>query len=160
MNLRIISGGQTGVDRAALDFAILADIEHGGYCPKGRKSEDGTIPDRYLLTEVSSASYPVRTKRNILASDATVVFVGPKFSKGTQLTIRLCRENQKFHIEIQPGDEDARIIQLFQQLHDRGATIINVAGPRLSSWQQGPPFVLQTLPVLLQVYRGAAAVTT
>ena len=69
---KIISGGQTGADRAGLDFAIQAGLEHGGYVPKGRKAEDGRIDDRYQLIELSSSSYVDRTKRNVEESDGTI----------------------------------------------------------------------------------------
>jgi hypothetical protein len=62
---KVISGGQTGADRAGLDFAIETDLEHGGYVPRGRKAEDGRIDDRYNLFELSTSSYPARTRRNI-----------------------------------------------------------------------------------------------
>src|SRR5262249_57051294 len=71
---KIISGGQTGADRAGLDFAIEAGLEHGGYVPKGRKAEDGRIDDRYQLVELLSSSYVARTKRKVEESDGTVIF--------------------------------------------------------------------------------------
>jgi len=84
---RIISGGQTGADRAGLDFAIHVGLEHGGYVPKGRKAEDGKIAERYNLVELSTTSYPARTKRNIEESDGTVIFSLERLlSGGTKLT--------------------------------------------------------------------------
>jgi hypothetical protein len=71
---KIISGGQTGADRAALDFAIYHDIRHGGWCPKGRLAEDGMIERRYELQETSSKSYPQRTEKNVRDSDGTAIF--------------------------------------------------------------------------------------
>ena len=71
---KIISGGQTGVDRAALDFAIEHDIPYGGWCPKGRKAEDGPIGSRYLLKETPTSTYPQRTEWNVRDSDGTVIF--------------------------------------------------------------------------------------
>jgi len=70
----IISGGQTGADRGALDFAIARGLPHAGFCPKGRKAEGGPIPARYRLTETGSADYPDRTRRNVEAADATTIF--------------------------------------------------------------------------------------
>jgi hypothetical protein len=70
---RIISGGQSGADRAGLDFAIEAGLAHGGYVPKGRKAEDGRIDEKYRLTELATNSYPERTKRNVRESDGTVI---------------------------------------------------------------------------------------
>jgi hypothetical protein len=72
--LKIISGGQTGADRAALDFAIKHRISHGGWCPKGRRSEDGTIPSQYQLQETPSTNYLQRTEWNVRDSDGTVIF--------------------------------------------------------------------------------------
>ena len=71
---KIISGGQTGTDRAGLDFALETGLEHGGYVPSGRKAEDGRIDERYNLIELSTNSYPARTRRNIEESDGTVIF--------------------------------------------------------------------------------------
>ena len=70
--LKIISGGQAGADRAALDLAIESGLEHGGWCPRGRKAEDGPIPARYRLAETESANYRARTVRNVV-SDATLI---------------------------------------------------------------------------------------
>src|SRR5271165_4401913 len=84
---KIISGGQTGADRAGLDFAIEKGLEHGGYVPKGRKAEDGRIDDRYNLVELSTSSYPARTRKNIEESDGTVIFSLERLlSGGTKLT--------------------------------------------------------------------------
>ena len=84
---KIISGGQTGADRAGLDFAIEVALEHGGFVPRGRKAEDGKIPEHYHLTELSSISYAVRTKRNVREGDGTVVFnLDPILTGGSALT--------------------------------------------------------------------------
>src|ERR1700676_1971915 len=84
---KIISGGQTGADRAGLDFAIETGLEHGGYVPRGRKAEDGRIDDRYNMVELSTTSYPARTRRNIKESDGTVIFSLERLlSGGTKLT--------------------------------------------------------------------------
>lgn len=72
--LKILSGGQTGADRAALDWALAHGIPHGGWCPKGRLAEDGTIPLRYLLHETETADYKERTAKNVLYSHGTVIF--------------------------------------------------------------------------------------
>lgn len=71
---KLLSGAQTGADRAALDWAIFRDVPHGGWCPKGRKAEDGKIPPQYQLTETPSASYLQRTEWNVRDSDGTVIF--------------------------------------------------------------------------------------
>ena len=84
---QIISGGQTGADRAGLDFAIETGLQHGGYVPRGRKAEDGRIDERYNLVELSTSSYPARTRKNIEESDGTVIFsLERRLSGGTKLT--------------------------------------------------------------------------
>jgi len=85
---KIISGGQTGADRAALDFAIGFDIPHGGWIPKGRKTEDGVLPDKYKLKEMPTASYPKRTEKNVLDSDGTLILSHGKLTGGSALTVR------------------------------------------------------------------------
>ena len=93
---KVISGGQAGADRAGLDFAIEADLEHGGYLPKGRKAEDGRIDERYQLVELPSASYPVRTKRNVRESDGTAIFsLQAELSGGSALTLSYARSVKK-----------------------------------------------------------------
>jgi predicted Rossmann-fold nucleotide-binding protein len=90
---KIISGGQTGADRAGLDFAIEAGLEHGGYVPRGRKAEDGRIDDRYNLIELSTGSYPARTRRNIEKSDGTVIFsLERTLSGGNQADSGTCQQ--------------------------------------------------------------------
>lgn len=86
---RIVSGGQTGVDRAGLDVAIALHIPHGGWCPKGRKAEDGTIPGSYRLRETPAAEYQQRTEWNVRDSDATLILTRGEPTGGTALTIRL-----------------------------------------------------------------------
>ena len=86
MITKIISGGQTRADQAALDFAIEHDIPHGGWIPKGRKTETGILPDKYKLDEMPTASYPKRTERNILDSDGTLIFSRGKLTGGPAVT--------------------------------------------------------------------------
>ncbi|XZE45891.1 putative molybdenum carrier protein [Pirellulaceae bacterium SH467] len=92
---RVISGGQTGVDRAALDAAIAAGIDHGGWCPKGRISEEGPIPCIYRLEELPTMDYSERTRQNVIASDGTLILGPPRLSGGSLLTLRIARELKK-----------------------------------------------------------------
>src|SRR3954465_11888189 len=95
-NISIISGGQTGADRAALDFAIAHGLPHGGWCPRGRRAEDGAIPPQYLLEETTQTHYAQRTRRNIRESDATLIFsIRPVVKGGTRLTMELARHLEK-----------------------------------------------------------------
>ncbi|HSR12366.1 MAG TPA: putative molybdenum carrier protein, partial [Thermodesulfobacteriota bacterium] len=95
---KIISGGQTGVDRAALDVALELGIPAGGWCPKGRRAEDGRIPDYYPLQEASSPEYPVRTQLNVEDSDGTLILYRNSPAGGTALTIRLAKRLKKPHL--------------------------------------------------------------
>src|SRR4051794_16307480 len=92
---KIISGGQTGVDRAALDVALELDLPCGGWCPRGRRSEDGAIPDRYPLSETPSEEYPERTEWNVRDSDGTLILTRGTPDRGTALTQRLANRHRK-----------------------------------------------------------------
>lgn len=127
--LKVISGGQTGVDRAALDVALTLGIPCGGWCPKGRKAEDGPIPDRYPLQETESASYPVRTELNVREADGTLILTYGKLAGGTSLTAGLARKYKKPYIviDLQKG-EPAEWVR--DWIKKRQIHIMNVAGPR------------------------------
>ncbi len=128
---RIISGGQTGVDRAALDIALELGIPCGGWCPHGRKAEDGIIPAIYPLKETSSAEYAPRTARNVHDADATLVLVCGPPSGGTALTIEIAQRAQRpfliVDLEQPPALDEVR---RWLERHARGT--LNVAGPRES----------------------------
>ena len=96
---KIISGGQTGADRGGLDAAIECAVPHGGWCPRGRKSEDGVIPAHYNLVETKSTAYPVRTEANIVDAHCTVVFTFGKPTGGSKKTVSLAeRPSQRGHV--------------------------------------------------------------
>lgn len=129
---KIVSGGQTGVDRAALDVAIFLEIPHGGWCPKGRLAEDGVIPESYQLRENESAEYPKRTEQNVVDSDATLILFWEKLSGGTLLTQRLARKHRRpFYLVDLSVDPNPDQVRLWLEEHNIG--VINVAGPRSSS---------------------------
>ena len=92
---KIISGGQTGADRAALDFAIKHNIPYGGWISKGRKTEDGTLPEQYLLQEMPTGSYPRRTEKNVLDSDGTLIVSHGLLSGGSALTTSYAEKHKK-----------------------------------------------------------------
>jgi len=95
----LISGGQTGVDRTALDFAMAMKIPCSGWCPAGRRAEDGPIADCYPLLEASSELYQQRTRLNVRDSDATLIIADSSPSNGTRLTVEYCQKMRKpFHI--------------------------------------------------------------
>ncbi len=132
-SLRIISGGQTGVDRAALDFAIENDIKCSGWCPKGRKAEDGMIPERYPLRETASERYPERTRKNVDESDGVLVFLSGKADKGTILAMDYAEKTNKpvyvVHLSMNKEDQETGIIDL---LETHNITKLNIVGPRES----------------------------
>ncbi len=129
--MKIVSGGQTGVDRAALDVAIELGIGHGGWCPRGRLAEDGPIAARYLLCETEAADYAVRTERNVLDSDATIVLCQGTPDGGTELTVRLALRHAKPCLSIDL-DQPRPLAEIGQWLTDNRVTVLNVAGPRES----------------------------
>jgi hypothetical protein len=131
---KIISGGQTGVDQAALDVAISFAIPHGGWIPKGRRTEAGALPDKYMLKEMSSSSYRERTKQNIIDSDGTLIISHGKLSGGSLLTLELSEQHEKeyLHIDLEiiRGFSAAQLIMSWIVLND--IKVLNVAGPRAS----------------------------
>ena len=129
---KIISGGQTGVDRAALDAAIAAGIPHGGWCPRGRLAEDGRIPDRYALRELDSPDYAARTEQNVLDSDGTLILHTGDLSGGTLLTHRLARRHHRPCLTIDLT-RPASSAPLHSWLAAHAIEILNIAGPRESS---------------------------
>jgi hypothetical protein len=129
---KIISGGQTGADRAGLDAAIESGVEHGGWAPRGRKAEDGTIPDKYDLTELTMGGYPKRTEQNVVDSDGTVIFSFGKLTGGSLLTRRLARKHNRpcLHIDLDTDDNPGHLLR--DWLIDWNIKILNVAGQRAS----------------------------
>jgi hypothetical protein len=145
--MKIISGGQTGVDRAALDFAISSGIVHGGWCPRGRLAEDGVIPDCYRLQEVSEASYSERTERNVIDSEATLIIAaGLPLSQGTLFTEECARKHGRPVLVVCECDGLKRAAsQVAKFLKQHAVEVLNVAGPRESQSPGLGPFVHQVL---------------
>jgi hypothetical protein len=128
---RIISGGQTGVDRAALDIARELSLPSGGWCPKGRRAEDGPIDPSYPLKETESSSYPVRTDKNVLDSDGTLILTRGNLKGGTALTRKLARAAYKPYLIVNLFDEEKPQIVL-EWARRYKISLLNVAGPRES----------------------------
>jgi hypothetical protein len=129
--LVIVSGGQTGADRGALDWAIARGVPHGGWCPRGRLAEDGIIPDRYRLRETPREDYAQRTEWNVRDSDATlIVSIALVLEGGSRLTRVLADRLGKPSLHVTPDACDARQVRAFLARH--GVRVLNVAGPRAS----------------------------
>ncbi len=145
---KIISGGQTGVDQAALDVAIKLDIQHGGWIPKGRKTENGLLPDRYQLQEMPTASYPKRTEQNIIDSHGTLIISHGKLTGGSTLTRRIATFKGRpwIHIDLNVVNafDAANIISSWIGMND--IEILNIAGPRASK----DPGIYQATTVILE----------
>jgi len=137
--VKIISGGQTGVDRAALDVALKHRIDCGGWCPAGRLDEAGRIPDQYPLRELEGGGFIERTLQNVKDSDGTVIIYFGRLSGGTEQTVRFCVEQQRPHQLMDTSkisiEGAVRLIADFVRKHK--IDILNVAGPRQSEWPEG-----------------------
>ncbi|MCX7894564.1 MAG: putative molybdenum carrier protein [Thermoanaerobaculum sp.] len=147
--MKVISGGQTGVDRAALDVALRLGWPCGGFCPRGRRAEDGPIPATYPLVELGSPSYAHRTRANVEAADATLILSPLPLRGGTLLTLRWCRALRKAHLVVDPWEEQAEeaVVAWLQQTHP---AVLNVAGPRES---QCPGIYRQSCRLLEACFR-------
>jgi hypothetical protein len=151
---KIISGGQTGVDRGGLDWAMESGVAWGGFVPKGRRAEDGRIPSKYeSLVEMGSVSYPPRTRKNIAASDGTLLIYVGKLNGGTKLTRGTCAKMEKpaFCINLSVFDERPSVVRgdfrRWADLH--GIRVLNVAGPRES---KVPGIQQRTVEVLSRLF--------
>jgi hypothetical protein len=150
--VKIISGGQTGIDRAALDVALKHGIPCGGWCPSGRLDEFGRIPDQYPLQELEVGGFTERTLQNVKDSDGTVIIYPGKLSGGTEQTICFCVEQPRPRelIEASKGspEDAAKLISNFIREHK--IEILNVAGPRQSEWPEGYDYACRTLDRFLK----------
>ncbi|HET6610577.1 MAG TPA: putative molybdenum carrier protein [Kofleriaceae bacterium] len=131
--VKIISGGQTGADRGALDAARDLGVAHGGFCPRGRRAEDGVIPAHYDLVETRAAQYAARTAANVRAADATLLITRGKMTAGSALTARLAEDSgcPFLHVDLARTAAPADEIKTWLAAHPEIATL-NVAGPRES----------------------------
>ncbi len=131
MLAKIISGGQTGVDRAALDVALERGLPCGGWCPQGRRAEDGAIPERYPLRETPTSAYPQRTEWNVRDADGTLVLTRGRPRGGTALTVELA---ERWHKPLLVVDLDEPPLpgRVYAWIRDQHVRTLNVAGPRAS----------------------------
>lgn len=129
---RIISGGQTGVDRAALDFALANGIEHGGWCPRGRRAEDGVLDEKYALHETPRKDYRQRTRWNVRDADGTLIIVNHELSGGTRYTFEVARKMGKPVMKV-GVEEEGKEKEVLDWLESNDIRVLNVAGPRASA---------------------------
>jgi len=149
---RLISGGQTGVDRGALDAALEANFPCGGWCPEGRMAEDGAIADRYPLSELPGGGYAQRTRRNVVDADGTLIIYFSELEGGTEQTLRRCLE-AGMPYKLIDGEEigvqrAAEAVTRF--IHDHQIEILNVAGPRASKVERSYGYAHDTVRLVLQ----------
>ncbi len=150
--LKIISGGQTGADRAALDWAIFHGLPCGGWCPRGRLAEDGPISNRYPLNETPEADYAQRTEWNVREANVTVVFsLARVLSGGSRLTCELASQIGKPCLHLSQADHGAKaadMLRAFLARHE--VQSLNIAGPRASQEPAISDFVQRTLTAALR----------
>jgi hypothetical protein len=144
---RIVAGGQTGADRAALDWAIASGIPHGGWCPRGRRAEDGPIDQRYHLHESQGTQYRQRTEWNVRDSDGTVIFsLTPHLRGGCKATAESARKHRKPWLHLtRTVPVEVAVSRLGDWLHEHGIQVLNVAGSRASQEPEVGDFVREVL---------------
>ena len=164
---RIVSGGQTGVDRGALDAALVAGFPCGGWCPPGRLAEDGEIPERYPLTPLReddtwepgtrtarqvAQQYRARTLKNVQDSDGTVILYSGTLSGGVLLTRNLCVRERKPLVLVNAAEDTPKRMTALRAadaisrlLEEYAVDVLNVAGPRASGWPAGYAFSLRVI---------------
>ena len=120
------------MDRAALDVAIHLDVEHGGWCPKGRTAEDGMIDLKYQLKETNSADYAVRTEKNVVDSDGTLILYRKKMTGGTLLTRKLTTKHRRPCLVVDLNKE-VDVQTIVNWFCESNISVLNIAGPRASS---------------------------
>lgn len=152
---KIVSGGQTGADQAGLDVAIELGIPHGGWVPKGRKTEAGRLPDHYRVKEISSVSYPQRTLMNIIDSDGTLIVSHGKLSGGSALTKALAAKHRRpcLHINLDDLALPDAAAAITNWLDAREIRVLNVAGSRASE----DPAVYEETKQLLKLVVGQSS---
>jgi hypothetical protein len=155
--LKIISGGQTGVDRAALDTALKNHVPCGGWCPQGRKAEDGIIPARYPVMALSNGGYDDRTLKNVQEADGTVIIYFGQPSGGTETTLRYCLQQKKPYLLLDAQKLDSgRAAQRIKEFSDTlaGGTL-NFAGPRASDEPKAYPYASSVVDKFLMLHQDA-----
>ena len=152
---KIVSGGQTGVDRGALDAALAAKFPCGGWCPADRRAEDGPIPLRYPMTPLPGSGYRDRTLKNVIDSDGTAILFFGSLTGGTKRTRDICVRQKKPFVVLDAKQitESAASGAIVHFVEENKIAVLNVAGPRLSGWTAGYRFASD---VVSRVIKGLA----
>lgn len=153
MTITIVSGGQTGVDRGALDAGLKISVPVTGWCPADRMAEDGRLPDKYPLKELVEGGYQARTLKNVLDSDGTAIIFFGELEGGTRRTASFCRNEEKPYLLVDAVDfppEDAAVM-IRDFIMERGIEVLNVAGPRHSKQPKAYMFSFKTISHLLEL---------
>jgi predicted Rossmann-fold nucleotide-binding protein len=149
---RIITGGQTGVDRGAMEAALEVGFSCGGHCPEGRLAEDGTIPERYPVQELAGGGYAARSEANVATADGVVVFAPGSPTGGTALTVEFTRRHGKplrvIDAAVVEPEEAAEKVLTFVEEH--GIAVLDVAGPRASGWPGGEAYSREVIGRVLR----------
>lgn len=136
-SLKLVSGGQTGVDRAMLDFCMDMGIACGGWCPEGRMAEDGIIDQKYPLKELAGGSYNQRTRANIRDSDASVILYHGKIEGGTLKSLKFAKKEEKpfLLLDMSVLEVSDAVVEIEKFLKRKRPSILNFSGPRQSEWK-------------------------
>src|ERR1700761_5632295 len=149
---KVVSGGETGVDRAALDAALAANFPCGGWAPGDRSAEDGIIPEQYPLIPLPSGGYRQRTRLNVSDSDGTAILYNETLKGGTRLTRNLCALLKRPYVLINAAetpDPIAAANKVLKFIEENNIETLNVAGPRASSWAGGYRFASDVVGTVL-----------
>lgn len=151
----IISGGQTGVDRGALDAGIALGLLIGGYIPRGRRADDGRVPEHYPMIVLNDPGYRTRTWMNVAAADATLILARGRISGGTHETIVECARLQKLYYSVDlTWKEEAILWNIDQWMTTHRPKVLNVAGPRE---RKAPGIQAETTRILVRAFGGSAS---
>ena len=145
--MRVVAGGQTGVDRGALEAALELDVPCGGWCPAGRRAEDGPIPATFPVVELPGAGYAERTCKNVLDSDGTLIIFCGQLTGGSLLTAKLAQDHGKplLLLDAERLTNAAAASEVVDFVRTRHIDTLNVAGPRASDWPAGEAWAREVM---------------